>query len=99
MLFVPFFVCVPCSIVRSFLSMEAWRAGFGTVRQHLREESDDDEFILGLLLGLEGEDDEEVGSRVGGGSRPGKGANIERHRVEMHSRMIAELVRILLWSV
>ena len=47
------------------------------MRQPTREESNDDEFILGLLLDLERED--EVRSIVASSSHPGKRANVERH--------------------
>jgi hypothetical protein len=48
--------------------MDPWRARFTAARQRMREEADEDEFILGLILGLQGgEGDGEEASRVVGG--------------------------------
>ena len=39
--------------------MHSWEAQFWIARQRLQEEMDEDESVVGLLLGLQGEDEEE----------------------------------------
>jgi hypothetical protein len=56
----------------------------------MQEEADEDEFILGLILGLESVEEDAPPPRVVGGSRPGRRGNIERDRLEMHARMMKD---------
>ena len=69
--------------------MYSWKARFRIARQCLQEEMDEDEFVAGLMLGLQGEDEEEE-CQGGGGSRPRKCPNVERACVKINWRMMKD---------
>jgi hypothetical protein len=56
----------------------------------MQEEVDEDEFILSLIVGLQGVEEDVLPPPRVGGSRPGRRGNIERDRLEMHARMMKD---------
>ena len=70
--------------------MHSWRARFASSRQQLHDNADEDDFVLGLILGLQGREAGEEESVVASGSRPGKKLNLERDRAEMNERMMKD---------
>ena len=70
--------------------MHPWRVWFNVARQHIQEEADEDEQVLGLILGLQEVEEDVPQPRIAGGSRSGRRRNIERDRLQMHSRMMKD---------
>jgi hypothetical protein len=70
--------------------MHPWRVWFNAARQRMQEEADEDEQILGLILGLQEVEEDVLQPRVASGSRPGRRGNIERDRLQMHARMMMD---------
>jgi hypothetical protein len=61
--------------------MDPWRARFLATRHCIHEEANEDEFILGLILGLQLVEEDVPPPRVVGGSRLGRRGNIKRDRL------------------
>jgi hypothetical protein len=70
--------------------MHPWRVRFNAARQRMQEEADEDEEILGLILGLQEVEEDVLQPKVAGGSRPGRRGNIERDRLQMHAQMMKD---------
>jgi hypothetical protein len=70
--------------------MEAWRARLQASWELLLEDDEEDDLNMNLILG-QGFNNQEVAlPRVARGSCPGKAANIERYRHQMHERMMED---------
>jgi hypothetical protein len=71
--------------------MDAWRERLAASRRQFREDDEEDELNIRMVLGhFHGGVDEEPLPRVRGGSRPGRARNIDRERQLMHQRMILD---------
>ena len=71
--------------------MDAWRERLAASRRQFREDDEEDELNIRVVLGhFHGGVDEEPLPRVRGGSRPGRARNIDRERRLMHQRMILD---------
>ena len=68
--------------------MEQWRQRLIASRELFLEDDDEDDSNVNWFLGL-GVPGREIPRHVRG-SRPGKSPNIDRHRHEMHARMMAD---------
>jgi hypothetical protein len=70
--------------------MQSWRARLLAAREFRIEDDAEDEFNWNLILNFQLANEVELLPRNVGGSRPGKAANIERHRLEHHEKMIQD---------
>ena len=70
--------------------MDPWRARLLASWELIMEDDDEDDFNLNLVLGSVGNNEGIPLPRVSVGSRQGRAPNIERHRHEMHERMMQD---------
>jgi hypothetical protein len=66
-------------------SMDQWRERLLASRELILEDDDEDDFNVNWIMGLGFN-----APRIVQGSRPGKSPNIDRHRHEMHARMMSD---------
>ena len=70
--------------------MDQWRERLHATRELFLEDDEEDDFNVNWIIGLGLSDPRGQIPSIVRGSRPGKSPNIDRHRHEMHARMMSD---------